>query len=356
MKKGFILLFCLWHLVAGVENEGSLQSLEVPNLTLQDQDGKSVHFYDDLIKGRLVAINFIFTSCPTVCPPMGANFAALQKELSRSDRQVSLVSVSIDPQTDTPARLKAWRDKFGGGPGWELVTGKKQDVEKLLKMLHVFSADINLHAPFVVIGNDRTGKWQYVNGLTEPTRLMGLLDNFSSSGDNDQLREPTETESSAARYFTDVVLLDQFGQQHRLYSDLLKDKVVIINSFFASCKGVCIKTMGSFDEIQERLGSRLGKEVYMLSFSVDPLQDTPDRLAEYARAMEVKPGWFLLTGSRENMDKALTKIGQYVDNPENHSNIFIVGNEKTGLWKKAFGLAGTDAVLEVIESVIANRD
>jgi len=332
-------------------SDTSLKKLQFPNLEVTDQNGKAVHFYDDLIKDKLVAINFIFTTCPTVCPPMGANFAALQKELAKSNQEVSLISVSINPGTDTPARLKAWREKFGGGPGWNLVTGDKANVDKLLKMLKVFSADINLHAPFVVIGNARSDEWRYLNGLTEPQKLLGHLTAINhpreQSGD--------QAESPAARYFTDVALVDQFGHKQRLYHDLLKGKIVIMNSFFASCKGVCIKTMGGFGEIQDWLGDRLGKDVYMLSFSVDPLNDTPEKLAAYASDLEVKPGWLLLTGDKANMDKALTKMGHYVDARESHSNIFIIGNETTGLWKKAFGLAPTKDITDIVQSVIDDK-
>jgi len=335
-----------------------VSKLEIPNADLLNQDNQKIHFYDDLIKDKTVAINFIFTSCPTVCPPMGANFAALQKELEAMGQEVSLISVSINPTVDTPARLAAWRNKFGGDSGWELVTGKKAEIDRLLKMLKVFSADINLHAPFVIIGNAREDQWQYLNGLTEPKKLAALLAEIQADATSpkEQGKKTAMAPKSAAEaYFTDIELIDHHGKKQRLYSDLLKGKKVIINSFFASCKGVCIKTMGCFDEIQAWLGDRLGKDVYMLSFSVDPVNDTPEALNAYAKAMEIQPGWLLLTGEKTKVDQALTKIGHYVEARESHSNIFIIGNEKTGLWKKAFGLAGTDAVIDVIKSVLEDR-
>src|SRR5687767_2097048 len=96
--------------------------LSIPDIAVIDQNGKAVRFHRDLVQGKLVAMNFIFTSCTTVCTPMGANFAALQKLLGdRTD--VALISVSIDPVNDTPARLKAWSARFQARPGWTLVTG-----------------------------------------------------------------------------------------------------------------------------------------------------------------------------------------------------------------------------------------
>src|ERR1044071_2568052 len=89
----------------------SAATAKIPDVALVDQNGRSVRFYSDMVKGKTVVVNFIFTSCTTVCSPMGANFAALQQRLGdRSD--VALLSVSIDPTTDTPARLRSWSERF----------------------------------------------------------------------------------------------------------------------------------------------------------------------------------------------------------------------------------------------------
>ena len=106
------------------------RSMSIPDVELLDQDGRKIHFYSDLVKGKTVAINFIFTTCTTICPPMGATFASVQKELG--DRDVQFISISVDPVTDTPERLKAWRAKFKAGPRWTLVTGEKEKIDELL--------------------------------------------------------------------------------------------------------------------------------------------------------------------------------------------------------------------------------
>src|SRR4026208_2489855 len=81
----------------------------IPDVAVVDQDGNKLHFYTDLIKGKTVAINFIFTNCTTICPPLAATFARLQKELGeKAGKDVHLISISVDPLTDTPERLKAW--------------------------------------------------------------------------------------------------------------------------------------------------------------------------------------------------------------------------------------------------------
>jgi protein SCO1/2 len=111
----------------------------------------------------------------------------------------------------------------------------------------------------------------------------------------------------------------------------------------------------NLEKVQEALGERLGKEVHIISISVDPTVDTPASLKEYAKKLHARPGWYFLTGDKENVDLALHKLGQFVENKQDHLNIFIIGNERTGLWKKAFGLAPSDQLIKVVESVINDQ-
>jgi len=164
-----------------------------------------------------------------------------------------------------------------------------------------------------------------------------------------------EQKSAAEKYFTDVELLNQDGQTVRFYSDVLKDKVVIINTFFTTCTSICPPLNRNFEKIQEALGDRLGKSVFLVSISVDPATDTPPRLKEYGRRFHARPGWMFLTGKKENLDWALYKLGQYVETKDDHTSIFIIGNEPKGLWKKAFGLAKPDELIRIVEDVISDR-
>ncbi|MGI8918114.1 MAG: SCO family protein [Pyrinomonadaceae bacterium] len=165
----------------------------------------------------------------------------------------------------------------------------------------------------------------------------------------------TENASNAQKYFSDVVLVNQHGEQLRFYSDLLKGKVVVISSFMATCTSACPVKNRNLEKLQEAAGDRLGKDVFILSISVDPVTDTPERLKEYAKTYHAKPGWHFLTGKKENVDWALYKIGQYVPNKENHINLLVIGNESTGLWKKAFGLAKEEDLVNVFASVLNDK-
>lgn len=160
---------------------------------------------------------------------------------------------------------------------------------------------------------------------------------------------------SAEKYFTDIVLLNQDGEKMRLYSDLLQGKTVIINSFFASCQGSCLPITRNLQKVQEALGDRLGKDARIISISVDPTVDTPAELKAFGKKFQARPGWYFLTGSKENVEFVLKKLGQFVENKNDHYNIIIIGNESTGLWKKAFGLAKSDELVKVVESVVNDK-
>jgi protein SCO1/2 len=162
---------------------------------------------------------------------------------------------------------------------------------------------------------------------------------------------------AAREYFTDVRLVTQDGNSVRLYSDLLKDKVVVVNTFFGTCTGSCPRMSLTLSGLQERLGDRLGKDVYLLSFSVDPENDTPEKLKAYAAEFHARPGWFFLTGSKENVQFALAKLGPQIARREDHSTVFMVGNNKTGLWKKVLaGNCASDCLTAIVNSVINDKE
>ena len=150
--------------------------MNIPDVELLDQDGRKVHFYSDLVKGKTVAIQFIFTTCTTICPPLGATFSRVQRDLGeRAGRDVRLISISVDPATDTPERLKAWGGKFKAGAGWTLLTGPKPSVDELLRSLGAAVSDPADHSAAVIVGNDAKGQWKRTYGLATPSVLLKLI-------------------------------------------------------------------------------------------------------------------------------------------------------------------------------------
>ena len=151
-------------------------ALKIPNARVYDQNGNQISFYNDLVKGKVVAINFIFTTCTTICPPMTATFRRVQQELEARGSDAQLISVSVDPTTDTPERLRDFAAKFKAGPGWTFVTGDKVEIDSLLQALGVAVADKNDHTPMILVGNDRQGFWSRAYGLAAPSTLVKAIE------------------------------------------------------------------------------------------------------------------------------------------------------------------------------------
>ncbi|MBV4541632.1 SCO family protein [Pseudomonas vlassakiae] len=154
-----------------------------PNTPLVTQDGKTVRFFDDLIKDKVVAINFIFTGCSDSCPVETARLRQVQKILGdRVGKDIFLYSISIDPYNDTPATLKRYAEKFGIGPGWTLLTGEPEAIEQLRRRLGLYieglengrSRDHNLS---LIIGNQATGRWMKASPFESPYILADRLGN-----------------------------------------------------------------------------------------------------------------------------------------------------------------------------------
>ena len=171
---------------------GYARKMVIPEVEVLDQNGNALHFYSDLIKGKTVAINFIFTNCTTICPPLAATFARVQKEMGdKVGKDVHFISISVDPLTDTPERLKAWGAKFKAGPGWTFVTGDKQEIDKLLNALGASVSRREDHSPTVIVGNDLKGVWTRTYGLARTTQLEGLIMNAIEGNVDESLTKGT---------------------------------------------------------------------------------------------------------------------------------------------------------------------
>ena len=131
-----------------------------PNASVVTQDGKTLQFYDDLIKDKIFVISFLFTTCRDICPLATARLAELQEKLGDSmGRDIFFYSISIDPETDTPERLKEYADTFRAGPGWLFLTGKPEDIHAIRHKLGERSRVLSDHRNEVLLGNGATGEW-----------------------------------------------------------------------------------------------------------------------------------------------------------------------------------------------------
>lgn len=165
------------HAPASKAEPATRSKMVIPDVKVFDQDGNALNFYTDLIKNKTVAINFIFTNCTTICPPLAATFAKLQKEMGdRVGKDVHLISISVDPVTDTPERLKAWGAKFKAGPGWTFVTGEKPEIDKLLNALGAAVSKREDHTPAIIVGNDTKDIWTRTYGLAKIDQIRGVIE------------------------------------------------------------------------------------------------------------------------------------------------------------------------------------
>lgn len=157
--------------------QGSPAKVALTDLELLDQDGRRVRFKSDVIGDRLVVITSFYTTCGLICPVLGALFASLQGQLgSRLGRDVTLVSISVDPVTDIPARLKEYAERYRAKPGWTLLTGSKQDVDEVLRGIGAYTPDFTDHPNMILVGDPRHGGWTRFYDFPAPQRILDRLE------------------------------------------------------------------------------------------------------------------------------------------------------------------------------------
>ena len=158
------------------QREGRVDELHIPDTTVYDQEGRKLRFYTDLVKGKTVAINFIFTTCTTICPPLTATFRQVQKNLgARVGRDIGLISVTVDPAVDIPERMKSFAAKFHAEAGWTFVTGEQGNIEALLTALGAYVPNRIDHTPMILVGSEAASYWTRANGLAPATKLAKII-------------------------------------------------------------------------------------------------------------------------------------------------------------------------------------
>ncbi len=181
-----LLVFSAVVRVHRVSAESRYGANYFPDVPLTTQDGKVVHFYSDLLKGKIVAIDLIYTNCQFSCPLETARMVQVQKLLGdRVGKDIFFYSISIDPKRDTPAQLKAYAKKYHTGPGWLFLTGKKSDIDLISKKLGLYTAsDINQdgHVTSLMLGDEPHGQWVRQSATDNPHFLLSAINDVLSQG------------------------------------------------------------------------------------------------------------------------------------------------------------------------------
>jgi cytochrome oxidase Cu insertion factor (SCO1/SenC/PrrC family) len=157
--------------------------VEVPDVELIDQDGNPVRLRSLLSGDKAVVADFIFTTCTTVCPVLSGIMARMQDKIGdRLGKDVTMVSVTVDPARDTPAKLKAYARKWKARPGWVWLTGSKDVVDRVLKGMGAYTPSFTDHPPMVLVGDGRTGAWTRFNGFPNQGLILSRVDEITAAG------------------------------------------------------------------------------------------------------------------------------------------------------------------------------
>lgn len=156
--------------------------VKLPDVALTDQHGRTARFKSEFVADRLVVVNFVYTTCTTVCPVQSALFADLQQRLGeRAGRDVSLLSVTVDPLRDTPVRLKEFAAQYQAGPGWSFLGGPKQAVDEVLKAFKVYTPNFADHPAVVLVGDPRTGEWTRFSGFPGSQQILARVNQLQAA-------------------------------------------------------------------------------------------------------------------------------------------------------------------------------
>lgn len=320
-------------------------SLRIPDVPVVDQDGRRLSF-PDLVRGKAVAIDFIYTRCDTTCPTLSATLREVQDRLgARLSRDVALISVSVDPENDTPERLRDYAATFGAGPGWRFVTGAKRDVDALLRAFGVPAGRPEDHPALVLVGDGRTGRFTRVQGLGFADALAGLIERAAASSEG--------ATPAAARYFPNLGLVDQDGRAVRFYDGVVRGGVVVLASSYTTCPDACPLVAEALAQAQRLLPPALAQTVRFVSISADPEADTPEALRRFAGEHGLGAGWTLLTGAKRNVDWVLYRLGLYAEDKAGHSAAVLIGNDAAGAWVRLPPGADPAAIARAIAKVAA---
>jgi protein SCO1/2 len=154
--------------------------VKIPDLKLRDQDGNEIRFYSDLIKDKVIVLTFFYTSCNYLCTMQGKVFSELQSLLGdRLGKSVFLISVTTDPVRDNPQKLKAWGAHYKLRPGWTLVTGDVNEMNKLLIRFTGNKAGAEMHLPATFVGNGKDGRWTSAVGTFAPQEILSAVNSVA---------------------------------------------------------------------------------------------------------------------------------------------------------------------------------
>lgn len=171
----FILGFCLAREALAAKEapySRALVNYEVPDVTLINQEGAKVQLKKLLLADQPVLVDFVYTTCTTICPILSANFTNFQRQPAAKAGAYHLVSISIDPENDTPKAMKAYLQRYYAKPGWDFLTGSRDDIDRVLVALDAKTQSKMDHLPLILIKSPSEDRWLRIYGLLGTAELI----------------------------------------------------------------------------------------------------------------------------------------------------------------------------------------
>jgi protein SCO1/2 len=150
----------------------TIDSYSMPDVTLINQDGKKVRFKELMASDKLVVVDFIFGTCTTICPVLSAGYLNLQQKLGVDSQKVHLVSISIDPENDTPKVMRDYLKRYRAKPGWDFLTGSRKDIDMVMRAFNAYIPDKMSHYALTLLRPPQNDKWIRIYGIMSSSEFV----------------------------------------------------------------------------------------------------------------------------------------------------------------------------------------
>ena len=276
-------------LSGGGQESAAFQSTQVGDFTLTERSGQS--FSSQALEGNVVVYSFFFAACPSICPKQNQAIRDLHKEYA--SRGVKFVSITCDPETDTPLKLRNYAAAYTDDTeNWLFLTGDLSEIQRVGKEYFRISLGPQTHSERLVVA-DATGKTRGAFDWKEPEKLDALKEmlNELTASSSEQPNHP----GVGVKWIEDFVLTKRNGKEFD--SQELDGQVWVGSFFFATCPTTCVQQNETIQKLCEEFGPQ---GVRFVSITCDPEKDTPQRLREYAAPFNADPKeWVFLTGDMQ---------------------------------------------------------
>lgn len=182
----FISLICLlfstslWSMedhsshkpLIGLKKTRTIVNYKAPDITLINQDGNKINLKTLMNSDKIIVLDFIFTTCPTICPILSAGISNFQNKMGDKAESIQMVSVSIDPEYDTPEILKEYSERYDAKIGWEFLTGSREDINATMNAFDAYVANKMDHAPLTFLHAPGGKNWVRINGLLSSSEFL----------------------------------------------------------------------------------------------------------------------------------------------------------------------------------------